>query len=316
MSEKAILFDTGRCSACKGCQVACKCWNNLPSPLEKNSQHLQGSYQHPADLNGDTRLLITFNEEEGGSKGVRWAFGRRSCQHCTDAPCARVCPSGALHKDEDTGFVTVDDSKCIGCKYCSMACPFDVPRYYQLAGSSKPVINKCTGCVDRINQGMDPACVSTCQPNALMFGDRDEMLAKAHERVEALQARGYEDACVYGEDEMGGLHVIQVLKHGLEAHGQVADPQTPGFVNVVKYAKPVTGVAAGVVVLGLAAMKVLAHGYKRDDLVYNAETQDTVVLATGEVVKHGDGQDEQSVGEHITENLPFLHKGEKGGSDE
>ena len=95
MSDKAILFDTSRCSACRGCQVACKCWNDLPSTLEKNGNPPTGSYQSPMDLNGDTRILISFNEEAGGSKGVKWAFGRRSCQHCTDAACATICPGGA-----------------------------------------------------------------------------------------------------------------------------------------------------------------------------------------------------------------------------
>lgn len=299
MSEKAILFDTSKCSACRGCQVACKCWNNLPSPIEKNASRLHGSYQSPQDLNGDTRLIITFNEQEGGEKGVNWAFGRRSCQHCTDAPCARVCPGGAIHKDGQTGFVTVDESKCTGCKYCSMACPFDVPRYY----GEHDTINKCTGCVDRVNQGMEPACVATCQPNALRFGDRDEMVALAHERLEYLKNRGYDDACIYGEDEMGGLHVIQVLKHGLEMHGQVESPQTPAVVGALELMKPVTGVVSAAVVVGLGAMAALAAGYSRSKLVYNPETGDTIDYDTGQVVKHGDGQDEMSVKEHLAEAL-------------
>ena len=82
-----------------------------------------GSYQSPMDLNGTTRILISFNEEAGGDKGVKWAFGRRSCQHCTDAACATICPAGAIAKHEATGLVTVDESKCIGCQFCAMACP-------------------------------------------------------------------------------------------------------------------------------------------------------------------------------------------------
>ncbi len=147
MSEKAILFDTSRCSACRGCQVACKCWNELPSTIELNGNPRTGSYQSPADLNGTTRLIITFNEEEGGPRGEKWAFGRRSCQHCTDAPCATICPAGAIYQHEETGFVTVDDSKCIGCQYCSTACPFDVPHYSE---GLRTTVNKCTACIDRI----------------------------------------------------------------------------------------------------------------------------------------------------------------------
>lgn len=79
MSEKAIYFDSSKCTACKGCQVACKCWNDLPSPTGTNENTFTGTYQNPADLNGDTRLIMTFAEHEGGSKGVKWAFGRRAC---------------------------------------------------------------------------------------------------------------------------------------------------------------------------------------------------------------------------------------------
>ncbi len=325
MSEKAILFDTARCTACKGCQVACKCWNNLPSPIETNSCEWSGSYQNPADLNGDTRLIMTFHEEEGGPKGVEWAFGRRACQHCTDAPCASICPAGAIHKDEETGFVTVDDSLCVGCKYCSIACPFDVPRYFSKPGTgdgsavtARAVINKCTGCVDRIAEGMAPACVTTCQPEALQFGDRDEMIAKAHESVERLQARGFENACVYGENEMGGLHVIQVLKYGTERHGQVVDPQVSPLVPIIHAMKPITGVISAAAVLGFAAMYGLAHGYKRDERVYNPETGDTISVDNGGVIKHGDGFDEEGFVETLKGALNDAKNDllKKGGSDD
>lgn len=308
MSDKAMLFDSSRCSACRGCQVTCKTWNNLPSPIGLNENKFTGSYQSPMNLSGTTRLLISFHEEAGGEKGVKWAFGRRSCQHCGDAPCAQICPSGAVYKDAATGLVTVDDSKCVGCQYCSTACPFDVPNYRTDNGR----INKCTGCVDRIEQGMAPACVTTCQPEALMFGDRDEMLGIAHKRVEYLQNKGFADACVYGENEVGGLHVVQVLKHGVIAHGQVENPQVNPVVSLTQIMKPVTAVAAGATVVGLAAMFALGVGYKRDKLAYNPETQDTVRVDTGEVVKHGDEQDTATVKEHILENLG----NKSGGHDE
>lgn len=119
MTEMAILYDTSLCTNCKGCQVACKVWNNLPSPIGTNENKFSGSLQNPADLNGNTRLIQTFQERDAvrGQKPVDWIFNRRSCQHCTEAPCATVCPAGAITKDEDTGFVHVDDSKCVGCHY-------------------------------------------------------------------------------------------------------------------------------------------------------------------------------------------------------
>ena len=308
MSEKAILFDTSRCTGCKGCQVACKCWNDLPSPIGLNENVFSGSYQNPADIDGHTRLIMTFSEEEGGSKGIQWAFGRRSCQHCSDAPCASVCPAGCLVKNEDTGFVEVNQDKCIACQYCSTACPFDVPRYDGVQGT----VNKCTGCPDRIENGLAPACVTTCQPEALRFGDRDEMVAVAEEQLQRLKDNGYDDACIYGADEMGGLHVISVLKYGIEAHGYVENPQVSPVTTLTNIMKPVTGVVTGVAVVGFAAMAALAAGYKRKTLIYNPETEDTLDSNTGEVVKHGDGQDEESVVEHLHEAV----EGFKGGHHE
>lgn len=316
MTEMAILFDSSRCTGCRGCQVACKCWNDLPSePTAENpydSVNWDGKFTHPADLNSCTRLIMTFEdfEDEKSQKRVGWAFGRRACQHCTNAGCVNMCPAGALYKDEETGMVTYDQDKCIGCQNCSAACPYDVPRYEDRGG--KTVINKCSGCVDRIAQGMMPACVTTCQPGALRFGTREEMIALANERLQLLRDRGYEDACIYGENEMEGLHVIQVLKHGTKPHGAVEDPQIPPAAFLSGIMKPVTAVGAGATVLGLAAMFGLAAGYKRDTLVYNDGNGDTISLETGEVTKQGNGPDERTVMEAITENLLI---GKKGGDD-
>ena len=302
MAEKAILFDASHCTGCKACQVACKCWNLQPSPtgLNESRENWTSSYQNPPDLAGNTRLVMTFNETDSPTKIVGLAIGRRSCMHCTNAPCAQVCPSGALERNGETGMVEVDARKCIGCHYCSSACPYDVPHYY----GDKGVINKCTGCPDRIANGLEPACVKTCQPDALHFGDRDEMIEKAHERVEFLHEHGYEDAFVYGEDQVGGAHVIEVLKYGIENYELPENPTVSPTVPMTQIMKPLTAAAGGVAVAAFAVMFGLAHGYKRDTLYYNEETGDTISLETGEVVQHGDPQDDMSVLEHVTGNLP------------
>jgi formate dehydrogenase iron-sulfur subunit len=279
----------------------------LPSPIGVNENEFTGTYQNPPDINDHTRLIMTYREEDGGHKGVKWAFGRRSCQHCSSAPCESVCPTGALYIHE-SGLVGTDPSKCIACHYCSAACPFDVPRYDGIQGK----INKCNGCVDRVDHGLAPACVKTCQPEALMFGPRDEMIAEAEKRLTKLREHGYEDAVIYGVNEMNGLHVIHVLKHGVAAHDQVENPQISPITELTHLMKPITGVMAGATVLGLGAMFGLAAGYKRDKVLYNTETGDTISSTTGEVVKHGDGEDTMSVKEHLVENLPS----KKGGSHE
>ena len=288
MAEKAILFDSSKCTGCKGCQVACKCWNDLPSPLELNAGSCTGSYQNPPDLGSDTRLIITYHESENGKKhGVNWAFGRRSCMHCTEAACMNVCPTGCLTHGAD-GFVTYDAEKCIGCQYCRSACPFDVPRHTGINVSGAGIkVNKCDGCPDRIAHGMSPACVSTCQPNALSFGDRDELLAEAHERVEALKERGYENAHLYGESEAGGTHVIEVLKYDSSQYELPENPETQ-FTGLMGFMKPLAAVAGIATVGGLGVTFARAAGYKRDHVAYNTESHDLVDTDTGEVERHID----------------------------
>ena len=161
-----MLFDSSHCTGCKGCQVACKQWNMLPSKLGLNENKFSGTYQNPPDLNGDTRLVMTFDEKESGNKyqPINFAIGRRSCYHCTDAACVAICSSGALYKKEN-GVVAYDTDKCNGCTYCQSACPFDVPRFRPMDGC----VDKCTLCIDRLEEGGIPACVKTCQPEALKF---------------------------------------------------------------------------------------------------------------------------------------------------
>lgn len=261
--EVAILFDSSHCTGCKGCQVACKQWNVLPSPLGLNENKFTGSYQSPADLNGNTRLVMTFKEHESENKfqPLNFAIGRRSCFHCTDAGCVEACSSGALYKTE-SGVVAYDTDKCNGCTYCEAACPFDVPRFRPTDGC----IDKCTLCLDRLEEGGIPACVKTCQPEALMFGPRDEMIKKGHERVAFLKKKGFEKAELYGEHEMGGLHIMQVCKHGHEAYGLPTNPVKNPMTTASKMMRTVTGVGTAAVLAGLAVSFIAARGYRRDEV--------------------------------------------------
>jgi formate dehydrogenase iron-sulfur subunit len=260
MTESAILYDASKCSACKGCSVQCKQWNMMPSSLVMNDYEFTGSYQSMADLNGDTRLLIEFREKDT-AKGIEWAFSRRACFHCTDPTCMEVCPVAAISKLAD-GTVKLDSTKCIGCKYCTAACPFEVPKYRPNFGVS----NKCTLCDDRVAQGLQPACVKTCPAHALFYGPRTEMVAAGKKRVDELKAAGFEKAELYGETEMGGMHSLFVAKYGYEAHGLVRDPKRPSIVAFLELMKPLTGLAVGAAVAGLGVSFLTGIGYKRDTL--------------------------------------------------
>lgn len=289
--EKAILFDSSRCSGCKGCMVACKTWNLLPSPMQLNSQTWNASLQCPYDLGPNTRLTITFDElpSTNPSRPIDWAIGRRACMHCTDAGCVTACPSGAL-RYADTGMVVYDTDKCIGCSYCVGACPFDVPRHTgkdDLSGVNIR-INKCTGCPDRIEHGMDPACVTTCQPGALLFGDRDEMVAIAQERVELLKSKGFDKARAYGIDELGGTHVIEVLKYDIAGYELPDNPSISWLTQASNIMKPVLGIGFIALIAGLGACFISGVGYKRDELRYDEVNHDVINVDTGDIVKHID----------------------------
>ena len=290
--ELAIYYDSSKCTACRGCQAACKVWNELPSDIEKNAGTFSGSYQNPPDLLDNTRLIITFEERPREDRyGIDWAFGRRSCMHCTDAGCVKVCPSGCLYHDPDgTGLVVYDTEKCIGCQYCRSACPFDVPRHTGVGVTGGGIkINKCTGCVDRVRHGMAPACVSTCQPGALEFGPRDAMVAKARKRVEELHAMGFNEARVYGADELDGCHVIHVLKYGMNMYQKMPEnPKVNDAVNALNIMKPVAGLAAVGIAAGLGFSYLRGVGYKRDEMLYDAESENVIDTTTDKVVRHID----------------------------
>jgi len=260
MTASAILYDSSKCSACKGCQIQCKQWNMLPSSLSKDEYEFTGSYQSMSDLNGDTRLLIEFREQETDG-GVQWAFSRRACFHCEEPACMEVCPVGAISKLAD-GTVKLDSTKCVGCKYCVAACPFGVPKYRDNFGVS----NKCTLCDDRVAQGREPACVQTCPAAAIFYGSQTDMIAAGRTRVEELKAEGFDRAELYGVTEMGGMHSLFVAKYGYEAHGLIRNPKKNDITELLLLAKPLAGLGVAAVIGGLGLSFLTGMGYKREPL--------------------------------------------------
>ena len=253
MSNIAILYDASKCTACRGCQVACKQWNDLKGDVTKN----RGTYENPPDLSANTWLKMKFIET-GEYPDIRWLFGRRSCMHCTESACVDVCPTKALYHHE-MGFVAYDKSKCSGCGYCVEACPFDIPRSSSGAITGIRHANKCTLCQDRVTNDEKPACVKTCPTGALTFGERADMLAAAQARLSVLKADNTK-ANIYGDSQLGGLHVIYVLEDSPDVYGLPIDPKVPIATTVWKdIVQPVGWGLAGVVVLGLGLNYVIAQ---------------------------------------------------------
>ncbi len=227
-----MLIDLTKCIGCRGCQIACKQWNELPA--EKT--HNRGSYENPPKLSDKTWTYITFHEIADGSR-VTWVFAKDGCRHCLEPSCASACIVGALHKRPD-GAVVYNAHKCIGCRYCEMACPFGIPAFQW----EKPVpyIQKCTFCEDRLDQGEEPACAKTCPTGAIEFGERNDLLQTAHARMKERPDKYVNH--IYGEKEVGGTSVMYLSsvpfnKLGFPTYGP--EP-LPRYAHIAMNAVPPT----------------------------------------------------------------------------
>jgi formate dehydrogenase iron-sulfur subunit len=206
----SVLFDGTRCIGCRACSVACKSWNRRPDdPIDKVS--VEGGIEGKATLSDKTFTFMRYREI-GEGDDLKWAFVKIQCMHCLSPACEAACICGAIRRESGTGAVVYHREKCIGCRYCMVACPFGIPTYEWDKWS--PWIKKCTFCADR-QEGNDaegscePACESACPTRALQFFEkRDDAIAEARRRMEVSPDRYYKDEDgnhhIYGEHEAGG----------------------------------------------------------------------------------------------------------------
>jgi len=243
--EVAKLIDLSKCIGCKACQVACMEWNDIRDGVGTNV----GVYDNPADLSDRSWTVMRFYEEELPDKGLQFLMVKDGCLHCQDPGCLRACPAPGAIVQYANGIVDVDATKCIGCGYCATGCPFDVPKFQKTTGK----MAKCTLCVDRVEVGLEPACIKACPTGCLQFGTKDNMVALANNRVAQLKANGFEDAMVYDPPGVNGTGVVTVLGHGHpEWYGLPADPHVPWGVRLWKQVvRPLGVLAAFVTVLGV-----------------------------------------------------------------
>lgn len=152
--------------------------------------------------------------------------------HCEDPGCLAACPAPGAIVQYANGIVDVNPEQCIGCGYCKTGCPFDVPRFSATTGK----MAKCTLCVDRVEVGLEPACVKACPTGCLQFGTKTDMVGIAQARVQQLKANGFGQAAVYDPAGVGGTGVVTVLAHGdhPEWYGLPPEPHVPYTVRVWK----------------------------------------------------------------------------------
>jgi Fe-S-cluster-containing dehydrogenase component len=192
-----LLYDTTRCIGCKACVVACKEANDLPADTDGYGG---GLYDAPEGLNEYTKNVIQlYKDDEDGER----SFVKRQCMHCIDPACINACMLGALDKREH-GIVTWNPDLCTGCRYCQMACPFNVPKFQW--SKRAPKIIKCELCSHRLAKGQEPACSEVCPRHAVIFGKYTDLLADAHQRL-AEHPDLYVPK-VYGEHDLGGTQVL------------------------------------------------------------------------------------------------------------
>ncbi len=233
-NQVAMLYDTTKCIGCRACQNACNDWNGNPAEPDPT-----GLYDAPLELSADTWTIIKLYQEGNTS-----SFVKHQCMHCLHPACASVCPVGAFRKTAE-GPVVYDGEKCIGCRYCMMACPFRVPKFEW--DTPTPLVRKCTFCADRQAQGMGPACVEACPTGALIFGNRGDLIADAHQSIAASPDK-YQDH-IYGEHEAGGTLGLYLSHVAFEKLGFPTLDARPNTASSEMAMTTVPGVIVGAVAL-------------------------------------------------------------------
>lgn len=217
------LVDITRCIGCRKCELACNQVNALPEPKVRfDDLRVLDEKRRPTNTAYTVvNRYYTGNLDEKNQ--LVPSFVKIQCMHCQDAACVSACITGALTKKEN-GAVHYDVTRCIGCRYCMVACPFEIPAY-DYGNPLTPQVRKCTLCFDRLREGKKPGCASICPTEAITFGKRETMLKLARQRIADAPNR-YIDH-IYGEHEAGGACWLYVSGQPFELLGFLEVPREP-----------------------------------------------------------------------------------------
>ena len=197
--SKSFFIDTTLCTACRACQVACKQWHDLPAEETEN----RGTYENPADLSFDTYKLVRMREEVIGGK-LQWLFFPEQCRHCAEAPCLDTAgDETAVYKDAATGaIIFTANTKGLNVDEIIESCPYNIPRK-----GPDGTLAKCDMCLDRVHNGLLPACVKTCPTGAMNFGERSEMVALAKSRLSTVK-KANPKAALLDPDDVNVIYLV------------------------------------------------------------------------------------------------------------
>jgi formate dehydrogenase iron-sulfur subunit len=223
-----VLVDTTRCIGCRSCEVACAETHNLPVPDVKNDDALAKER-----TTSETSYTVVNRYET--DKGE--VYVKKQCMHCWQPACAAACLTNAMYKTHE-GPVIWRSKKCMGCRFCMVSCPFDIPKFEY--HSTNPRIQKCTMCWERLEEGKKPACVAACPTDALMFGMKRELMEIG--RVRIYRHPTHYVHKIYGEHTVGGTGWLYLSAVPFEQIGFRTDLGTtpyPEFTRDFLYAVPV-----------------------------------------------------------------------------
>jgi len=242
-SSVGVLVDTTRCMGCRTCELSCAATHDLPKPDLSN----KAIFERERTTTESQWTVVNRYTTKAGKISVK-----KQCMHCSQPACTAACLTKAMYKTKE-GPVIWRENKCMGCRYCMVSCPFDIPRFEY--GKAVPRIQKCILCWDRLQQGKQPACVEKCPAKALLFGQRSELIETARKRIYSTPGKYFQQ--IYGEHEAGGtgwLYLSAVPFEQIGFRTDLGKTPYPEYTRTFLYSVPL------VLVLGPAMLLALHKG--------------------------------------------------------